>query len=55
MTHPGFYCKFIKHKTKFSNKDRLIELKSLNKLRKKLKETNIKYVNYKEGIDYIER
>lgn len=53
MTHPGFYWKFIKHKTKFSNYDRLKELKSLKKLRKKTKKEKIEYVTYKEGGNYI--
>ena len=53
MTHPGFYWKFIKHKTKFSNLDRLKELKVLKELKRIFKEKNIEYVNYKKGVDYI--
>lgn len=53
MTHPGFYWKFIKHKTKFSNYDRLKELKVLKDLKKFLNGKSIEYVNYKEGGDYI--
>lgn len=46
MTHPGFYWKFISHKTPFSNQDRKKELKSLNILRKKLK---MDYSNYRNN------
>lgn len=53
MTHPGFYWKFIKHKTKFSSYDRLKELKALKKLRKKIEKETIEYVTYKEEGDYI--
>lgn len=55
MTHPGFYWKFIKHKTVFSNIDRLKELKALKELKRVLNEKSIKYINYKEGVDYIEK
>lgn len=51
MTHPGFYWKIIKHRTPFSNKERVKELKVLKNLRKKLKEEDFKYISYKEGID----
>lgn len=46
MVHPGFYWKILKHKTPFSNKDRLVELKSLKKLKKMIKRDKIQYVNY---------
>lgn len=48
MTHPGFYWKFVNHKTIFSNNDRVKELKVLKDLKAKLKENNIECVNYKE-------
>lgn len=52
MTHPGFYWKFIKHKTIFSNNDRVNEYKVLQDLKVKLKENNIECSNYKK-IRYI--
>ena len=52
MTHPGFYWKFIKHKTIFSNNDRVNEYKVLKDLKVKLKENNIECSNYKK-IRYI--
>ncbi len=47
MVHPGFFWKIIKHKTPFSNKDRLLELNSLKHLKNKVKQDKIEYVNYK--------
>lgn len=48
MTHPGFYWRFIKHNTKFSNKDRNIELKSLKALKKQSKKLKFIYADYKK-------
>ena len=47
MTHPGFYWRFIKHKTKFSNTDRTKELKSLKLLKKQSIKLKFTYKNYK--------
>lgn len=48
MFHPGFYFKFIKHKTKFSNKDRIEELKNLKKIKKYCKINKIELIKYGE-------
>lgn len=47
MTHPGFYWKFVKHKTIFSNNDRVKEFKVLQDLKVKLKENNVECSKYK--------
>lgn len=46
MTHPGFYWRSIRHKTKFSNYDRKLELESLKELKKQIKNLKICYTNY---------
>ena len=48
MTHPGFYWKFVNHKTIFSNNDRVKEFKVLQDLKVKLKENNVECSNYKK-------
>lgn len=47
MTHPGFYCKILKHNTPFSNKERMNELKSLKVLKRNIVNNNIQYITYK--------
>lgn len=48
MCHPGFYIPYANHNTKFSNKERFFELRSLIKTRKKLlKYTDIKLTTFK--------
>ena len=51
MFHPGFYLHFITHKTAFSNKDRVQELKSLKLIKKYSKNNKIKFVKYGEIIN----
>ena len=46
MTHPGFYLKILNHKTPFSNKDRIQELKSLKILKNMLDMDDVEYTNY---------
>jgi len=48
MTHPGFYIKCIKHKSKFSNSDRIVELLQLFKIKKYCRKKNITLISYKD-------
>lgn len=48
MTHPGFYIRFLKHRTKFSNCDRVKEFSQLIKIKNICKKRNIEIISYRD-------
>lgn len=51
MTHPGFYTHLVRHKSTFSNFDRLNELVQLFKIQRYCKKNNIILCSYKDIKD----